>query len=170
MNPIDLEVGELMRKQHLFTAYLLIGLGIYFLIKQLDFVFFRPFLGWPTVVAIIGIAFLLHSYTTREKQNIFIGIIILGIGVHFHGMQNYSFWYNHWSVYTLIIGIAYLIRFFYTKKGMIPAIVLLSISIIMIFSISLPEWFKGIYSIVDFIETFWPVILIIIGIYFIRKK
>lgn len=159
-----------MRKQNLFFAYLLIGLGVYFLIRQLDLAIFRPFVGWPTILAIIGISFLLHSYSTKDKQNIFIGVIFLGLGIHFHGLQNYDFWYNHWSVYTLIIGIAYIVRFIYTKKGLIPAVVLITISVIMIFSISLPEWFQGIYGIIDFIETFWPVILIAIGIYFIRKK
>lgn len=160
----------MLRKQNLFVAYLLIGLGVYFLIKQLNLVFFQPFIGWPTIVIIIGIAFLLHSYATKEKQNIFIGVILLGIGIHFHGLQNYDFWYNHWSIYTLIVGFAYLIRFFYMKKGFILSIVLITISIIMIFSISLPEWFQGVYGIIDFIETFWPIILIVIGIYFIRKK
>ena len=139
-------------------------------VKQLNLVFFQPFIGWPTIVIIIGIAFLLHSYATKEKQNIFIGVILLGIGIHFHGLQNYDFWYNHWSIYTLIVGFAYLIRFFYMKKGLILSIVLITISIIMIFSISLPEWFQGVYGIIDFIETFWPIILIVIGIYFIRKK
>lgn len=159
-----------MKKRNLFTSYILIGLGIYFLIKQLEFSFFEPFIGWSTIVIIIGIAFLLHSYTAKEQSHLFTGIILLGIGIHFHGLQNYDFWYNHWSIYTLIIGIAYLFMFFKTKKGLIPSVVLLSISIIMIFSITLPDWFKGIYGIIDFIETFWPVILIVLGIYFIRKK
>lgn len=169
---VGMEEGEsdMMRKQNLFIAYLLIGLGVYFLIKQLDLAIFRPFVGWPTILAIIGVSFLLHSYSTKDKQTIFIGVIFLGLGIHFHGLQHYDFWYNHWSVYTLIIGIAYFLRFIYTKKGLIPAVVLITISVIMIFSISLPEWFQGIYGIIDFIETFWPVILIAIGIYFIRKK
>lgn len=159
-----------MRQKNTFIAYILIGLGVYFLIKQLNFAFFEPFTGWPTVIAIIGVSFLLHSYTAKDEGNIFTGVILLGIGIHFHGLQNYDFWYNHWSVYTLIIGIAYLILFFKTKKGLIPSVVLISVSVIMIFSITLPDWFKGIYGIIDFIETFWPVILIVIGIYFIRKK
>lgn len=159
-----------MKRKNSFIAYVLIGLGIYFLVKQLNFAFFEPFIGWPTVIAIIGIAFLLHSYTANEEGNIFIGVILLGIGIHLHGLQHYDFWYNHWSIYTLIFGIAYLILFFKTKRGLIPSVVLMSVSIIMIFSITLPSWFKGIYGIIDFIETFWPVILIVIGIYFIRKQ
>jgi|SRR5699024_680702 len=160
----------MLKNRNSFVAYLLIGLGVYFLIKQLDLAFFKPFFGWPTVIMIVGIAFLLHSYTAKDNHNTFIGILLVGFGIHFHGLQNYLFWYNHWSIYTLIIGIAYLILFFKTKRGLIPAIILISVSSIMIFSITLPDWFKGIYGIIDFIETFWPVILIILGVYFIRKK
>lgn len=159
-----------MKRKNSFIAYVLIGLGVYFLIKQLNLTIFNSLVGWPTVIAIIGIAFLLHSYTAKEEGNIFTGVILLGIGIHFHGLQNYTFWYNHWSIYTLIIGIAYLLLFFKTRKGLIPSVILISVSSIMIFSITLPDWFKGIYGVIDFIETFWPVILIVLGIYFIRKK
>lgn len=159
-----------MKKQHLFTAYLLIGIGIYFLIKQLDLAAFRNFYNWPTLLMIVGIAFLLHHYTVKEKQNIFTGVLLLGLGIHFHGLQNYDFWYNHWSIYTLIVGMAFLVRFFTTKKGFVPSVILIGISLLMIFSVTLPEWFQGIYGIIDFIETFWPVVLIVIGIYLLRKK
>lgn len=159
-----------MKNRNSFIAYLLIALGVYFLIKQLDLMFFRPFIGWPTMIAVIGLVFLLHSYTARQDNSLFIGVILLGFGIHFHGSQNYIFWYDHWSIYTLIVGIAYFVLFLKTKKGFIKAIILLSISIIMIFSISLPSWFKGIFGVIDFIETFWPVILIGLGVYFLWRK
>lgn len=159
-----------MRKQHLLIAYFLIGIGVYFLIKQVDLAIFQSFYGWPTVVMIVGLSFLLHSYTVKEVQSLFIGVILFGLGVHFHGLKNYDFWYDHWSIYTLIVGIAFLLRFLQTKSGLIPAIVLITISVIMIFSISLPDWFSGIYGIIEFIETFWPVVLIVIGVLLLRKK
>lgn len=159
-----------MQRQPLLIAYILIGLGIYFLIKQLEFVFFQPFIGWPTILAIVGISFLLHSYTAREKQNLFLGVLLIGLGVHFHGLQQYDFWYDHWSIYTLIVGISLLFRYFQTKKGLLISSLLIIISTIMIFSISLPDWFQPIYSVIDFIETFWPIILIIIGLFLLRKR
>lgn len=160
----------MLKKRNSFIAFLLIGIGIYFLIKQLDLAFFKPFVGWPTIIAIVGISFLLHSYTSKEKHNIFVGVLLLGLGIHLHGLQNYLFWYDHWSIYTLIVGLAYLVLFFKTRKGLMPSLILIGLSLIMIFSISLPDSFKPIYGIIDFIETFWPIILIILGVYFLRKK
>lgn len=159
-----------MKKQHAFSAYILIGIGVYFLIRQLNLSLFANFYSWPTFLMIIGIAFLIHSYSTKEYQNIFVGVLLLGLGIHFHGLENYPFWFDHWASYALIVGVAFLIRFFKTKTGLIPASVLIGLALLMIFSVTLPEWFDWIYGIADFFETFWPVALIGIGIYFLRFK
>jgi|SRR5699024_6346880 len=159
-----------MKKQHAFIAYILIGLGVYFLIQQLDLAFFRSFYSWPTFLMIIGIAFLIHSYSTNEHQHIFTGILLLGLGIHFHGLENYDFWFDHWSAYALIVGLAFFIRFLKTKKGLLPAAILIGLALLMIFSVSLPEWFHWINDVAEFVETFWPVALIVIGVYFLWYK
>jgi len=159
-----------MKKQNAFSAYVLIGIGIYFLIKQLDLAIFDNFYSWPTFLIIIGIAFLIHSYSAKEYNNLFTGVLLLGLGIHFHGLENYPFWFDHWSVYALIVGLAFLIRFFKTKKGLVPAGILIGIALLMIFSVTLPEWFQWIYGVIDFLETFWPVALIAIGVYLLKFK
>lgn len=159
-----------MKKQNSFAAYVLIGIGVYFLIKQLDLPLFQNFYSWPTFLIIIGIAFLIHSYSTKEYNNIFTGVLLLGLGIHFHGLENYSFWFNHWSAYALIAGVAFWVRFLKTKSGFIPGSILIGISLLMIFSVTLPEWFQWIYGVAEFLETFWPVALIVLGIYLLRFK
>lgn len=159
-----------MKKQHAFAAYILIGIGIYFLIRQLNLALFANFYSWPTFLIIIGIAFLIHSYSAKEFQNIFTGVLLLGLGIHFHGLENYSFWLDHWAVYALIVGVAFLFRFLKTRSGLIPGVVLIGIALLMIFSVTLPEWFQWIYGVADFLETFWPVALIVVGIYLLRFK
>src|SRR5699024_10563211 len=159
-----------MKQHNAFTAYILIGLGIYFLIQQLDLQMFDKCYSWPTFLIIIGISFLIHSYSVKEYENLFTVILLLGLGIHFHGLEHYSLWFAHWSAYALIVGIAFLVRFYYTRKGLIQASVLIGISLLMIFSVTLPEWFQWIYGVVEFLESFWPVALIIIGIYLLRFK
>ncbi|MEI3605848.1 DUF5668 domain-containing protein [Pseudogracilibacillus sp. SE30717A] len=159
-----------MKKQHALSAYILIGIGIYYLIKQLNLSWFENFYSWPTFLIIIGIAFLIHSYSNNEYNNLFIGVLLLGLGIHFHGLENYSFWLDHWSAYALIVGIAFFIKFLKTKTGLIPSVVLIGVSLLMIFSVTLPEWFQWIYGVAEFIETFWPVALIVIGVYLLKFK
>lgn len=159
-----------MKKQHILVAYILIGTGIYFLIRQLNLSLFQNFYSWSTFLIIVGISFLIYSFTTKELENVFTGILLLGLGIHFHGLENYLFWFDHWSVYSLIVGLAFLGRFFYTRKGLLQALIFISIAILMIFSITLPSWFQWIYGIIEFLETFWPVALILLGIYMLKFK
>lgn len=154
-----------MKNQNILVAYILIGTGIYFLIKQLNLALFANFYTWSTFLIIIGISFLIYSFTQKQFESVFIGILLLGLGIHFHGLENYLFWFDHWSVYSLIVGLAFLGRFFYTKKGLLHALIFIGIAILMIFSITLPSWFQWIYGVIQFLETFWPVALILIGVY-----
>ncbi|PAV27702.1 hypothetical protein CIL05_20610 [Virgibacillus profundi] len=159
-----------MKKQNALAAYVLIGIGGYFLLRQLKVPIFTDFYSWPTLLIIIGLALLIHSYTAKNYQNLFGGTIILALGIHFHGLEHYSFWIDHWAVYLLIVGIAFIVRFLQTKHGLLPGILLIGISLILIFSLEVPAWFDWIYDVFEFIERFWPIAIIIVGIYLLKKK
>ncbi|UJL44984.1 hypothetical protein KFZ58_11170 [Virgibacillus sp. NKC19-16] len=159
-----------MKKRNSLAAYILIGIGLFFLLRQLRIPIFTDFYSLPTLLIIIGVSLLLYSYTKKKYQLLFMGTIILSIGIHLHGLQHYSFWIDHWAVYLLIIGIAFIIRYMQTRDGLFAGILLIGISIILIFSIEVPEWLDWIYIVIDYIEDYWPIALIIIGIYLLRKK
>lgn len=159
-----------MKKKHAFAGFLLIGIGLYFLLRQLEIPIITDFYSWPTLVIIIGLAFLIHSYTSKEYQNLFSGTIILGLGIHFHGVNHYSFWIDGWGVYLLIVGIAFIVRFLKTKKGLVPGLVLVGLSLIMIFAVNLPPYLNWIYQVLDIAEQYWPVVLIVIGVYLLKRK
>ncbi|MDL4841696.1 LiaI-LiaF-like domain-containing protein [Aquibacillus rhizosphaerae] len=159
-----------MKKQHNLFAFLLIGIGTYFLLKQLRLPIFTDFYSWPTLFIIIGLSFLLHSYISKDYKNLFPGTIIFGLGIHFHGLNHYSFWIDHWGVYPFIISIGFLIRFQKTKNGLIPGLILFIISLFAIFVTDKPEWFGWVNKIVDLLENFWPFVLIIAGAYLLFKK
>ncbi|MUV39412.1 putative membrane protein YsxD [Lentibacillus sp. JNUCC-1] len=159
-----------MKKQHTFTAYLLIGLGIYFLLKQLKVPILTDFYSWPTLLIIIGLAFLIYAIRAKEYQQLFTGTLLLGLGIHFHGLNHYSFWPDHWAMYTLIIGIAFFVRYLKTKQGMVLALVMMGLSLFFIFSMQIPSELSWIYDIVGLIERFWPVALVIIGLYLLKRK
>src|SRR5699024_6869715 len=157
---------DIKNNLNIFFVYLLILLSIFYLLLHLDFSFLQDYYSWPTLLVIIGVVFLIDSYKENEFQHIFTGTLLIGLGIHFHGLEQYDFWLDHWSVFSLIVGLALLMRFFKTKKGLVLSCILIGISIIMIFSISLPDWFDWIYDVVYFLETFWPIALIVIGVYY----
>ncbi|WP_042223315.1 LiaI-LiaF-like domain-containing protein [Oceanobacillus manasiensis] len=159
-----------MKKQNALPAYILIGIGIFFLLRQLKLPIITDFYSWQTIIIIIGLALLIHSYTSKSYHNLFSGTILLGIGIHLHGIQHYDFWIDHWAVYLLIIGIAFLVRRTKVKQGLFPGVILTALSILLIFSVSLPPWFDWFYLVIDTLEQFWPVVLIVIGLYLLMKR
>lgn len=159
-----------MKRQHSFAAYILIGIGIYFLLRELKIPIITDFYSWPTLLIIIGIALLIHSYTSKDYQHLLSGTIVMGIGIHFHGLTHYNFWIDHWAIYPLIIGIAFIVRALRTKKGMLTGILISAVSILLIFSIQLPAAFNWVYDLTSLLERFWPLILIGVGLYWLKKK
>ncbi|WP_456278087.1 LiaI-LiaF-like domain-containing protein [Bacillus sp. AK128] len=161
-----------MKKQSVFPGIVLIGIGLYFLLDQLHFPALQVFYSWPTLLIIIGVAFLAQAYTSRDYQNIIPGFILTGIGIHFHLLSLLSVWPDHWAMFTLIVGIAFLLRYQQTKSGIIPGLLLLVLSIIALFYHEVLGWLGWFGNIVHFIEDYWPVALIAAGIYllFIKKK
>lgn len=159
-----------MKKQHLFTGYLLIGIGIFFLLRQFKIPIITDFYSWPTFLIIIGLAFLIYSFKVKDYDQLFTGTFLLGLGIHFHGLKYYSFWIDHWAMYLLIIGIALFIRFLKTKKGFLQSVIISGIALIMMYSSFIPESFAWVNQIFYYVEKYWPVALIIIGLYFLRRK
>ncbi|WP_017755992.1 LiaF transmembrane domain-containing protein [Calidifontibacillus oryziterrae] len=158
------------KKQGIFPGLILIGIGIYFLMDQLNLPIVKNIFTWPTLLLIIGLSFLLQAYLAKDAQSVFPGIILFGLGVHFHGRDIFDFWPDHWAVYTLIVGIAFIFRHQKTKNGIVPGIILLVISLLGLFYDGIISWMNYIGKAVGWLESFWPVALILIGIYIIFKK
>nr|WP_029191198.1 DUF5668 domain-containing protein [Ornithinibacillus scapharcae] len=159
-----------MKNKNTLTAYILIGIGAYFLFRQLKLPIFTDFYSWPTILIIIGLALLVYGFQSKDYNHLFNGTIILGLGLHFHGTRHYSFWIDHWAMYPLIVGIAFLVRYLKTKQGLIPGLILIIFSCVLIFSINMPSWFGWFYDIVHFINLYWPIVLIGLGIFLLKKK
>lgn len=160
-----------MKNQNILASFLLIGIGLYFLLRQLQLPFLTDFFSWPTLLMILGIVFLLYSYVSKAYKNLFSGALLLGLGLHFFGLQHYNFWIDNWGIYLFIIGSAFLIRFQKTRKGLIPGLTLAGLSLFIIFWPNLPAWLIWIDKSVELIETFWPVLLLVTGsILLLQKK
>lgn len=160
-----------MKHRGVFPGILLIGIGTYFLLRQLNFPFIEQAFTWPTLLLIIGLAFLAQGYSA-DHSSIFPGIVLTGLGIHFHAMNLFGFWPDHWAIYLLIVGIAFLLKYQKTKNGLVPGLLLFTIGILGLFYDGIIEWMGWIGKGVRWIEAFWPAALIILGIYilFFRKK
>ncbi|WP_100373664.1 LiaI-LiaF-like domain-containing protein [Bacillus sp. FJAT-45037] len=157
-----------MRKQRIFPGVLLIGLGIYLIMSQYSFPLQEQLTSWPSILVIIGISFFVQSTLSKDPSTLFPGAMLTGLGIHFHGQALVPSWPSSWAMYTLIVGLSFLLLYVRTKKeGLFPAMILLLISAIGISSVDPLDWFEPTSSV---LFDFWPILLIVIGFILIIKR
>ena len=159
-----------MRKQNYLMPLILIGVGLYFLLEQFSIPFLDGLMTWPTLLIILGVSLLIHSYLSRDYDKLFPSIILLGLGIHFHAVVLFPNWVEHWSVYAVIIGVAFLVRYQKTKTGLYPGLIFLFIGLFMLVSITNNQFSQSMDSLIKIIEDYWPVGLIGFGIYLLFKR
>ena len=159
-----------MKKQNTFAGFFLIGIGFYFLLKQLQLPFLTDFFSLPTLLMILGIIFLVYGYVSKEYSHLFTGTILLGIGLHFFALRHYTFWNESPAVYLVILGLAFFVRFLKTRKGALAAGFLFALAVLVFFSSSLPSSLNWLEEGIAWIEIFWPVLMIAAGCWFLLRK
>jgi len=153
-----------MKNYMLFIGTLLICIGGFFLMDAFQMPFFHLFQKWPTILLILGIAYFLQGTAGKEQHALFSSVLLCGLGLHFLFSPYVSIWPNHWSVYTLILGLALLTQ---KNKSLKIAFLLIAFSLIAVFYSDFQVWEK---KLVSYSHGLWPMLLIGLGIYLIVKK
>jgi hypothetical protein len=157
-----------MKHNGIFPGIILIGLGIYFLSASWTIPYLDVIHRWPTLFIIFGIAFILQAKATNDSSHYFPGVILIGLGFHFHALHFIDHWPNQWEVYTLLIGIAFLSQTSRKKKdGFFLGSLFVFFSILGLFSTGFVSWVAKLFNI---FESFWPIAIILIGLYLLLKK
>src|SRR4051812_15988499 len=121
-----------MKNQRVFPGIILIGFGAYLFLQQFGFTFLQPFYSWPTLLIIVGIAFLGQGYSAKESESILPGVVLVGFGLHFHVAGKVAFWpTNTIGMLILLIAIGYFLRFQKTNTGLSQAFLFLVIAILL---------------------------------------
>ena len=161
----------LMKNQQIFPGIILIGFGAYFLLQQTGITIFQQFFTWPTLLIIVGIAFLGQGYSANEYEAILPGVIMAGFGLHFHLVGKVSFWpSNTIGMLILIISIGFFLRFQRTNSGLFQAFLFLILAVLLLYYDKITAYFDLLQNGMSFVWKFWPALLIVVGIYFLLKK
>lgn len=166
--PPSSEVSTEMKQQNAFIGIILVGFGIYFLLDQWHLPYLETFRHWPTLLIIIGAALFIHAMLAKDYVNLFPAVILIGLGIHFHFKDVWPWWPDGWAVYTLIFGLALLVRYYKERKdGLVLGLFFTAISLLNFFYAS----FQTVtHRLIDAIGNMWPLALIAIGFYFIIGK
>jgi|SRR5699024_2778466 len=160
-----------MKKNH-YSSFVLIGIGLYFFIIQLNHPLIQKLNTWSVLVIAIGIWLILHYLKEKNQHSFIQGLTILFIGIHFYGVDHFHNWFNHWAIFPLAWGVALLIAYIITKKYLKQSIGIIGFALLFIFSDKLPDWFPSLEVIESRIIAHWPLLLIGLGVflYIFKRK
>lgn len=72
-----------MKQSKTFIGVLLIGFGLFFVLQQYSIPILSRFDTWPTILIILGMAFLAQGYLNKQPESILPGGILTGLRLHF---------------------------------------------------------------------------------------
>lgn len=159
-----------MKKQKYLPGMLLLGFGIYFLLKEFNITAIESFLTWPTILIILGLAFFVQAYKAKEYSLILPAVIMFGFGIHFHIIARLSIWPDHIGVLLLIIALGFILQYQKIGEGIFLGIFFLLFSIVMLFNSSIGTLVEDSPSGMLSLFSYWPVLLIVFGGYYLFMK
>lgn len=160
-----------MKNQRIFPGIILIGFGAYFFLQQSGITLFQNFYTWPTLIIIVGIAFLAQGYLAKDYDAILPGVILLGFGLHFHIAGRLKFWPdNTIGPFILILSLGFFLRFQKTGTGLFQAFLFLVWALLLLFYDKIAGYLGFLQNGMSQVMKFWPALIIIIGIYLLLKK
>lgn len=161
-----------MKSQNTIPGIILIGFGVYYYLQQTNIILFDQFYTWPTLMAIVGLAFLVQAYRGNDYNCILPGVILFGFGIHLHIVGRLSIWPDHLGAFILIIALAFLLRYQKTGTGLFHGILFLILAALLLFYEQISNWLATLETGLAIVWKFWPVALILIGIYllFFKRK
>lgn len=161
-----------MRNQRIFPGIILLGFGAFFFLQQNEVDFFKGFDTWPTLLIIVGIAFLFQGYLAKDYDAILPGVILTGFGLHFHITERLSIWPNSIGIFILIIALGFLLRYQKVNTGLFQGLLFLVLAILLLFYDKIVGWLGILEGGIGAIWNYWPILLVAYGLYLllIKKK
>lgn len=161
-----------MKKQSMFFGVLLVGFGIFFLLNELHMSIAAKIYTWPVLLILIGAALLTESALSQDHSNLLASYILITLGIHFYVGEQIPFWPTNISMVVFMVAISFLLSARKAKSGFFQGGTLLIIAILMMFSDRLKLFLPKVEDGVNYLTTFWPILLLLVGLYllFFKRK
>ncbi|PTX59363.1 hypothetical protein C8P63_11258 [Melghirimyces profundicolus] len=148
------------------TFGILIALvGVLLLLRELGYPVAAQVASWEFLLIVAGILIIVYSFSKPKNPHLMIwGGIMTGLGIHAWGINRVEGWPTHWSLVPAIIGASFLIFGGLVRKnqrqGTVGAILLL----LGVFAWPGVSEIPGLGQAAVFLNTYWPGLLIILGL------
>ena len=157
-----------MKEYRYFSSIILIGFGLFYFLKSINFTPLLPYYSWASLCIIIGLALLGESRFGSHPDFILPGILFIGFGLHEYISIHVEYWPAEHTAIFLFASLGLLL--IYSKKGTGKGagLLFLAISFLFIFQEKLLNML-GLTSYIQFFNHYWPVLLMLIGGFLIFK-
>ena len=121
-----------MKLKNYFPAIILIGFGLYYFLGDSSILFLKQYIGFPAILLIIGVAFLIQAYKGGHTDSILPGVIFTGIALQLHfseALQSYS----EIGKFLFIVAAGLFLQTMKSKAGMLPVVLMFSLSLLLLF-------------------------------------
>ncbi|SFS99100.1 hypothetical protein [Marininema halotolerans] len=149
----------------------IIAAGILLLLRELGWPLAQTVSKWEFLLIVAGLILFIISIQKppRPRLSILAGILI-GLGIHSWGLAQIESWPDHWSIFPLIIGLSYLLIGGLLQKNRSYGMVGSLLCLLGIFAWPGVGDIPGLEKVAQTLNTYWPVLLITLGVLlFIRK-
>ena len=158
-----------MGKHRLFYGILLSGLGLILLIEKWDVTETAWWYDWPTILIIVGAAFVIESMRAHLPLYFLPGLLMVFFGIQFHLANFLPNWPDHTAMYIALIGLAILTDSVKTKNSsLVISLFLILVSLFYFFEQEIYE--LTVSTFISPALRFLPILLIGIGLYYLLVK
>lgn len=159
-------------KKQMFPGIVLIGFGLYFFLQKFTIPVPAAVFSWPTILLIVGVALLIQAYRGGDFQLIVPGVLLVGLGVHFHLAQQWNIQFDLIGVIILFLALGFFLAAKKTKSSSLYSWIFVGVALIQLFSAKLFSFLQLTPEQIGSFQSLWPIVLIIIGSYlfFFKKK
>lgn len=150
-------------------GFFLIFASILMLVVKTQLAPITSFISWPFLLFFVSVILIAVSFTNQNDKLALGAGIAAAIGLFIWGKQYVDSWSNHWSILLMLIGFAVFLQFFINKQNLTAVIA----SILTLSGIC--AWpglndIASLASIAPTLNTYWPVLFLGLGLYFIIRK
>ncbi|MDQ0232797.1 hypothetical protein [Metabacillus malikii] len=161
-----------MKKVPLLPSIIILSFGIFYSLQKFNIELIENQNSWQFILILLGAAFLISGHFDKDNSAILPGILLLGLGLHFLLHAGISGWPDHPAAILFILAIGLILTSLKLKKGYASGILVLITGLFLHFLQSISDSLSVVEGIVPLIETYWPFLLLLLGILFLlfRKK
>lgn len=166
-------MNEVQKKSFPWTGIIFIVLGVVLLLNQIDFIDVRfSQIAWGLLV-LVGFIYTIRGYKNNIKSKIFWGTVIFLFSLYFL-LSSLDLLEYHHRIFMPSLFLIFGFAFLTTYVGDIKDVWSLIISLILISSgifLLLEDFgYFNWFDVKSIVRTYWPVILIIMGLGFLFRK